>query len=58
MGKAEKYSINNPLRVMIYFTDLDFQPFSGKKNCKYSWKHLSPEIHHLEKKTGERIFKL
>lgn len=31
MGKAENYSINNPFGVMIYFTDLDFQPFLEKK---------------------------
>lgn len=42
---------------MIYFSDLDFLPFSEEKNSKYSWKSLSPEMHHLEKKTGERIFK-
>lgn len=41
---------------MIYFTDLDFLPFSGEKNYKYSWNCLSPEMNHLEKKRGEGIF--
>lgn len=42
---------------MIYFTDLDFLAFSVKKKIINIVECLSPEMHHLEKKKGERIFK-